>query len=200
MTDPDARLYHKSAGPGAQLRYYSHTLMENHHGLVVEHETTHASGTAERGAAVEMVTRIPGTHRVTVGADKNYDTRACVGELRGANATPHVAQNDVNRRSAIDGRTTRHPGYQVSQRIRKRIEECFGWDKVIGPLRKVKLRGIAQIDFLCTLTYTAYNLVRMRNLGLGIPSHDRTRVPEIRNTEEFGLEIGQTQSARALNP
>lgn len=169
MTDPDARLYRKSAGQGAQLCYHSNATVENRHGLVVEHETTHATGTAEREAAVEMVAQIPGSHRVTVGADKIYDTRTCVDELRNLHATPHMAQNDANRRSAIDGRTTRHPGYQVSQRIRKRIEECFGWGKVIGPLRKVKLRGKAQVDFLCTLTYAGYNLVRMRNLGLGIP-------------------------------
>ena len=163
-TDPDARLYRKAAGQSSRLSDMSHALMENRNALIVDHQTTHSTGTAERAAAVEMVGRLAGTHPVTVGADKSYDTRECVEALRCAAATPHVAQNDRNRRSAIDGRTTRHAGYAVSQRIRKRIEEAFGWGKVIGPLRKVKLRGIAKVDHLCTLTYAAYNLVRMRSL------------------------------------
>lgn len=163
-TDPDARLYRKAEGQASQLCYMSHALMENRNALIVDHQTTHATGTAEREAALDMVQRLEGKHRVTVGADKNYDTRECVDALRGARATPHVSQNDRNRRSAIDGRTTRHEGYTVSQRIRKRIEEGFGWGKVIGPLCKVKLRGIDKVDHLCTLTYAAYNLVRMRRL------------------------------------
>jgi len=163
-TDPDARLFRKAKGQASQLCYMSHTLMENRNALIVDHRTTPATGTAERETAVAMVGRLPGAHRVTVGADKNYDTRECVDNLRFATATPHVAQNDTNRRSAIDGRTTRHAGYTVSQRIRKRIEEGFGWGKAIGPLRKVKLRGIKKVEFLCTMTYAAYNLVRMRSL------------------------------------
>ncbi len=168
-TDPEARLYRKSRGQGAQLCYQSHILMENRNGLIVDHELTPASGTGERTAAVDMVTRLPGNHRVTVGADRGYDTADFIDELRCRNATPHVAQNTKNRRSAIDGRTTRHPGYTVSQRIRKRIEETFGWGKTIGPLRQVKVRGVARVNHLCLLTYAAYNLVRMRNLSGAVP-------------------------------
>lgn len=169
QTDPEARLYRKSRGQGAQLCYQSHILMENRNGLIVDHELTQASGTGERTAAVEMVTRLPGNHRVTVGADRGYDSADFIDDLRCRNATPHVAQNTKNRRSAIDGRTTRHPGYTVSQRIRKRIEETFGWGKTVGPLRQVKVRGVAKIDHLCLLTYAAYNLVRMRNLVGAVP-------------------------------
>ena len=111
-----------------------------------------------------MIEARPGNQRVTVGADKAYDTAEFVDTLRCANATPHVAQNTSNRRSAIDGRTTRHAGYTVSQRIRKRIEEGFGWGKVIGPLRKVQVRGLKKVGFVFTLTFAAYNLVRLRNL------------------------------------
>ena len=106
---------------------------------------------------------------MTVGADRAHDTADFIDELRCRNATPHVAQNTKNRRSAIDGRTTRHPGYTVSQRIRKRIEETFGWGKTIGPLRQVKVRGVARVNHLCLLTYAAYNLVRMRNLSGAVP-------------------------------
>jgi hypothetical protein len=106
---------------------------------------------------------------VTVGADRGYDAADFIDELRYRNGTPHVAQNTTNRRSAIDGRTTRHPGYIANQRIRKRIEETFGWGKMIGPLRQVKVRGVAEIDHLCLLTYAAYNLVRMRNLVGAMP-------------------------------
>jgi hypothetical protein len=116
-----------------------------------------------------MVTRLPGNHRVTVGADRGYDTADFIDELRCRNTIPHVAQNTRNRRSAIDGRTTRHPGYTVSQHIRKLIEETFGWGKTIGPLRQVKVRGLTKIDRLCLLTYAAYNLVRMRNLVGAVP-------------------------------
>ena len=135
--------------------------MENRNGLIVDHELTPASGTRERKAAVDMVTRLPGNHRVTVGADRGYNTPDFIDDLRCRNATPHV--------SAIDGRTTRHPGYIASQRIRKRIEETFGWDKMVGPLSQVKIRGVAKIDHLCLLTYAAYNLVRMRNLVGAVP-------------------------------
>ena len=122
--------------------------------------------TKEREAAIDMVEALSGTHRVTLGADKNYDTRDCVERLRRANATPHVAQNTSNRSSAIDGRTTRHEGYKVSQRFRKRIEECFGWAKTIGGLRKSRFVGQQKLDFQFVLTMAAYNLVRMRNLGV----------------------------------
>jgi IS5 family transposase len=164
-TDKDALLFKKSKGTAARLSYMGHLLMENHHGLVVDAQVTRATGTAEREAAVDMVGALSGSHRVTLGADKNYDTRDCVAGLRCANVTPHVAQNTTNRSSAIDGRTTRHDGYAVSQRFRKRIEECFGWTKTIGGLRKSRFVGREKLDFQFVLTMAAYNLVRMRTLG-----------------------------------
>jgi transposase len=167
-TDPDARLYRKSKGKEAKLCYMGHTLMENRNGLVVDTRVTKASGTAECDAAANMIEKIPGLRRVTIGADKNYDTEAFVGTLRSCNATPHVAQNDTNRTSAIDSRTTRHPGYTFSQKFRKRIEESFGWIKTIGTLRKTRYRGEKKVAWYFTLTAAAYNLVRMRNLGLGV--------------------------------
>jgi transposase len=163
-TDPDAYLYKKSGGTAAKLSYLGHILMENRNGLVTDAQVTQATGTAEREAAVAMAHALSGTHRVTLGADKNYDTRNCVDDLRCANVTPHVAQNTSNRSSAIDGRTTRHPGYAASQRFRKRIEECFGWAKTIGGLRKSRFVGRDKLDFQFVLTMAAYNLVRMRNL------------------------------------
>ena len=166
-TDKDALLYKKNPGTGAKLCYLGHLLMENRHGLVVDAQVTQATGTAEREAAVDMVSALSDTHRVTLGADKNYDTQGCVDDLRCANATPHVAQNTSNRSSAIDGRTTCHEGYAVSQRIRKRMEECFGWAKTIGGLRKSRFVGRERLDFQFLMTFAAYNLVRMRNLGVG---------------------------------
>ena len=165
-TDPDALLYKKSKGTTARLSYMGHLLMENRHGLVVDAQVTQATGTAEREAAITMVEALAGTHRVTVGADKNYDTRGFVDAMRCAHATPHVAQNDTNRSSAIDGRTTRHAGYRTSLTIRKRIEECFGWLKTIGGLRKSRFVGREKLDFHFVLGAAAYNLVRMRNLGV----------------------------------
>ena len=165
-TDPDALLFRKSQGTTAKLSYMGHLLMENRHGLIVDAQVTQATGTAEREAAIAMVEALTGTRRVTVGADKNYDTKGFVDAMRCANATPHVAQNDTNRSSAIDGRTTRHPGYQTSQAIRKRIEECFGWLKTIGGLRKSRFVGRDKLDFQFVLGAAAYNLVRMRNLGV----------------------------------
>lgn len=165
-TDKDANLYKKSEGTAAKLSYLGHILIENRNGLVTDTQVTQATGTAEREAAIEMVEALGGTHRVTLGADKNYDTRDCVDRLRCANATPHVTQNTSNRSSAIDGRTTRHEGYEVSQRFRKRIEECFGWAKTIGGLRKSRFVGREKLDFQFVLTMAAYNLVRMRNLGV----------------------------------
>jgi transposase len=163
-TDKEALLYKKSQGTAAKLSYLGHVLMENRHGLVVDAQVTQATGTAEREAAVEMAAALSGTQRVTLGADKNYDTRDCVDNLRGANVTPHVAQNTSKRSSAIDGRTTCHEGYALSQRIRKRIEECFGWAKTVGGMRKSWFVGRAKLDFQFVLTFAAYNLVRMRNL------------------------------------
>ncbi len=169
-TDAEAKLFRKAKGREAKLCYLGHLLMENRHGLVVDTQVTAASGTAERDSAVEMVAERPGTHRITVGGDKNYDTQGLVAELRDLNATPHVAQNDTRRRSAIDGRTTRHEGYAISQRFRKRIEEAFGWGKDIGPVRKTKFRGNARVNFQWLLTFAGYNLIRMRNILAEAPT------------------------------
>jgi IS5 family transposase len=128
-------------------------------------EVLPATGTAEREAALEMVAEVAGGGRVTVGGDKNYDTHGLVAGLRALNVTPHVAQNDTNRRSAIDGRTTRHPGYQISQQKRKRVEEIFGWLKTVGGLRKLRHRGLARVEWMFTFAVAAYNLVRLRNLA-----------------------------------
>ena len=147
-----------------------HVLMENRHGLVVDGDLTEASGTAERDTAVDMVAERPGRHRITVGGDKLYDTKGFVAELRQLRATPHVAQNDTNRRSAIDARTTRHSGYDVSQRVRKRIEEIFGWGKDVGPIRKTKFRGKDRVGFQLLLTLAGYNLIRMRNILAEVPT------------------------------
>jgi hypothetical protein len=127
---------------------------------------TQATGTAEREAAVDLVDALGWTQRITLGADKNCDTKGFVEELREMTVTPHVAQNDTNRSSAIDERTTRHPGYATSQTIRKRIEECFGWAKTIGGLHKNRFIGREKLDFQFVMTFAAYNLIRMRNLGV----------------------------------
>ena len=165
-TDPDSRLFKKGKGKEAKLSYMGHVLMENRHGLVVDTRLTKATGTAEREAALSMTEDIPGRHRITLGADKNYDTQDFVKKLRGLQATPHVAQKKY---SAIDGRTTRHEGYQTSKKIRKRVEEIFGWMKTVGGLRKIKHRGEEKADCLFTFAAAAFNLVRMRNLGLASP-------------------------------
>jgi transposase len=164
-TDPDARLYKKAKGQEAKLCYLGHVLMENPHGLVVDTQVTQATGTAEREAALAMAEAIPGQQRVTLGADKNYDTRDCIRELRELRVTPHVAQNTTGRSSAIDGRTTRHPGYTVSQRKRKCVEEIFGWMKTVGLLRKTRYRGVARVGWMFTFAAAVYNLVRMRTLA-----------------------------------
>ncbi|MDT8442613.1 MAG: IS5 family transposase [Desulfuromonadales bacterium] len=165
-TDPDALLFKKSKGTAAKLAYMGHVVMENRHGLVVGATVTQATGTAEREAAEGLVDAPSGNRRITLGADKNYDTQGFVARMREKNVTPHVAQNNRNRASAIDGRTTRHPGYQLSQTRRKRIEECFGWMKTVGGLRKSRFIGREKLDFQFVLTFAAYNLVRMRNLGV----------------------------------
>jgi len=164
-TDPDARLARKGNGKEAKLSYNGNLLTENRNGLIVNTELFQANGTAERDAALVMLEQIPGGRRVTVGADKGYDTKDFVAECRHLQVTPHVAQN-VNRNggSAIDGRTTRREGYEVSQRKRKRIEECFGWLKTIALIRKVRHRGIEKVGWVFTFPAAAYNLVRMRNL------------------------------------
>jgi len=163
-TDPEARLYKKSKGSEAKLSYLGHALMENRNGLLVKTMVTEANGTAERDAALLMAEKIPGVKRVTLGGDKNYDTKDFVRELREMNITPHVAQNNRNRASAIDERTTRHLSYEVSQRKRKRIEESFGWMKIIGMLKKVKLRGLEKVGWLFTFVGAAYNLNRLQRL------------------------------------
>jgi transposase len=164
-TDPDARLARKGPGKEAKLSYSGHVLMENRNGLAVDVALLPATGTAEREAAIEMIGERPDTGRLTVGGDKNYDTQEFVAQLREMEVTPHVAQNDTNRRSAIDGRTTRHPGYAVSQQKRKRIEEIFGWLKTVGGLRKLHHRGHERVEWVFTFAVAAYNLVRIRNLA-----------------------------------
>jgi IS5 family transposase len=164
-TDPDALLARKGNGKEAKLSYNGNLLTENRNGLIVQTEVFQANGTAERDAALVMLEQIPGAGRVTVGADKGYDTKGFVAECRHLNVTPHVAQNvKRNGGSAIDGRTTHHAGYAISQRKRKRIEECFGWLKTIALIRKVRHRGIEKVGWVFTFAAAAYNLVRMRNL------------------------------------
>jgi len=162
-TDPDAMLARKGKGKEAKLSYAGHVLMENRNGLVVDAMVTQATGTAERDAALLMAEAIPGDHPVTLGADKNYDTKDFVAEARNVGATPHVSQKQ---RSAIDGRTTRHAGYQISQRKRKRIEEIFGWMKTVGGMRKLRHRGLELVNWMFTFAAAAYNLVRIRNLAM----------------------------------
>jgi hypothetical protein len=164
ITDPEARLFRKGKGKEAKLCFMGHVLMENRHGLIITPRLTAATGTAERDTAEGMVGDLPGRHRITVGGDKAYDTREFVQSVRALNAVPHVAQNRTGRSSAIDGRTTRHPSYAVSQRLRKRVEEIFGWIKTVGNLRKTRHRGIERVGWMFTLTAAAYNLVRIRNL------------------------------------
>jgi transposase len=170
-TDPEARLARKGGGKESKLSYCGNLLVENRNGLIVDAEVFQANGTAERDAALIMLEKLPGIQAVTVGGDKGFDTRDFVNECRNLRVTPHVAQN-LGRRggSAIDGRTTRHPGYAVSQRKRKRIEECFGWLKTIALMRKVRHRGVCQVDWLFTFACAAYNLVRMRNLTAAVPA------------------------------
>jgi transposase len=165
-TDPDAQLVRKSRGQAAVLGYRGHVLMENRSGLVVQAQATPVVGAAEPAIALELATAIPGDHRVTLGGDKGYDTADFVTGCRHLRVTPHVAQNTTaHRDSAIDGRTTRHPGYEISQRCRKRVEEIFGWLKTIGQLRKLHHRGLALVNWIFLLRTTAYNLIRMRNLS-----------------------------------
>ena len=164
-TDPEAKLYRKGKGKEAKLSYIGNAMTENRHGLVVETELGSASGTIEREAAKTMIVRrSPGSRRITLGADKAYDAREFVDELRELNVTPHLAQNTSNRDSAIDGRTTRHAGYAISQQKRKRAEEPFGWAKTIGGLARPMLRGARRLGFKFTLTMAAYDLVRLPKL------------------------------------
>jgi len=164
-TDPDAKLARKGRGKEAKLSYTGNVLMENRNGLAVDVLVNLATGTAERDAAFAMAAEIPGDRRVTIGGDKNYDTAALIDDWRHLNVTPHVAQNDTRRCSAIDKRTTRHPGYQISQQKRKRVEEIFGWLKTVGGLRKLRHRGLERVAWMFTFAVAAYNLVRLRNLA-----------------------------------
>jgi transposase len=164
-TDSDARLFRKGPGKEARLCFMGHALMENRNGLIIGAVTTRASGHAERLAALTLIE--PHAERpqpVTLGADKGYDAGDFVMELRDKAVTPHVAQNTSARRSAIDGRTTRHPGYAISQRIRKRVEEAFGWAKTVAGLRKMRHRGLPKVDWQFTLAMAAYDLVRLPKL------------------------------------
>ena len=163
-TDPDARLYKKARGREARLGYLGHVLMEHRSGLIVDTTVTPADGYGERDAALVMLERRPGRHRLTVAADKGYDTRAFVAGLRAMTVTPHLAQYTAGRRSAIDGRTTRHPGYAISQKKRKLVEQGFGWMKTIGGLRKLRHRGGPLVTWVFTFTAAAYNIVRLRRL------------------------------------
>ena len=163
-TDPEARLYKKAKGQESKLCYLGHVIMENRNGLAVNTRITNASGTAERQAAADMLGELPGKKRITLGADKAYDTKDFVKQVRGMGVTPHVSQNNKNRSSAIDNRTTRHAGYPVSQRKRKRVEEIFGWMKTVGMLRKTRHRGVDRVGWMFTFGVAVYNLVRMRNM------------------------------------
>lgn len=170
-TDCDARLARKGKGKEAKLSYNGNLLIENRNGLIVDAEVWEANGTAEREAALAMLEQMAGEQQITVGGDKNYDTKDFVTACRNLHVTPHVAQNDGRRGgSAIDGRTTRHAGYAISQRKRKRIEECFGWMKTIALLRKLRHCGILKVGWIFTFAAAAYNLVRLRNL-------DRAAIP-----------------------
>ena len=161
-TDPDARLARKGKGKEAKLCFGAHVLMDNREGLVVDVRLTPADGTSERDAALEMLEAVPGARRITVGADRGYDTRGFVRECRRYRITPHVARKQ---RSAIDRRTTRHEGYGSSQRVRKRIEEVFGWMKTVGGGRKLRYCGVARNRFWMEMATASYNLVRLAKLA-----------------------------------
>ena len=165
LTDRFARLFKKTRGAEAKLCYLGHLVTENRNGLVVDTRLTLATGTAEREAAIAVAEQIAGRHRrATLGADRAYDTQDFVKSMRELEITPHVAQNTSNRRSAIDERTTRHEGYALSQRKRKRVEEVFGWMKTIALQRQTRFRGPDRVGWMFTFAAAAYNLVRMRNL------------------------------------
>ena len=169
-TDPDARLYRKAEGRESRLCYMGHVLMENRHGLAVDTMLTRATGTAERDAAVAILQRRKSGRRITLGADKAYDAAPFITQLRAQRVTPHIvidgriSKNGVVRKSAMDGRTTRHGGYRASQICRKRIEEVFGWIKAQAGLAKVKVRGCAKVEAVFTFAIAAYNLIRIPKL------------------------------------
>jgi transposase len=165
-TDPESRLYRKSNGEASRLCFVGHVLMENRSGLAVNSRVTEATGRAEHEAGVEMAADIPGSGRVTIGGDKNYDCRSFVEGTRKLGATPHVAKKISH--GAIDGRTVRHEGYLISQRKRKRVEEIFGWLKTIGLMRKTRHRGKRRVGWMFTFTLAAFNLVRIKNIDLAM--------------------------------
>jgi transposase len=169
-TDPDARLYKKARGREARLGYLGHVLMEHRSGLIVQTHVTPADGYGERDAALVMVERVGGRRRITIAADKGYDTRDLVAGFRAMHATPHLAQHTTRRRSAIDARTTRHAGYAISQQKRKLVEQGFGWMKTIGGLRKLRHRGGPLVTWMFTFTAAAYNIVRLRRLLGPVPA------------------------------
>jgi transposase len=167
-TDPDAMLYRKGPGMESKLCFIGHGLMENRSGLILDTRLTRVSGHAERLAALDLIAPHGDRPRaVTLGADKGYDAKDFVMELRELNVRPHIADNSSGRRSAIDRRTTRHPGYATSQRLRKRIEEAFGWIKTVAGLKKTRFCGLARVDLAFTFAAAAYNLVRLRRLLAG---------------------------------
>jgi transposase len=168
-TDPEARLFRKGKGKEAKLVFMAHALMENRHGLLADFQVTQATGTAERDAVPVLLdqARERSFHPKTVGGDKNYDTGECVAAMRERGVTPHVAQNNSRRSSAIDGRTTWRPGYARSQRVRKRVEEIFGWMKTVGGFRRTRYRGLDRTGLAGYLVATAYNLVRLAKLVVG---------------------------------
>lgn len=164
-TDPEAKLARKSNGVAARLSYSLHALMENRHGLLVGWRVAAATGKAERETALSLLDdELPGSQRLTLGADKGYDTRDFVAELRRRNVTPHIAQNNTRRRSAIDARTTRHPGFVVSQRVRKRVEEAFGWMKTVGNFRRTRFKGETRTQHASQIVGAAFNLLRIAKL------------------------------------
>ena len=165
-TDREARLFRKGKGKEARLVFMAHALMENRNGLLVDFLVSEATGMAERDAVPVLLAgaRERGFHPRTLGGDKGYDTRGCVGAMRTRGVAPHVAQNTSGRSSAIDGRTTRHRGYALSQRVRKRVEKIFGWMKTVGGFRRTRYRGLDRTGLAGYLVGTAYNLVRMARL------------------------------------
>jgi transposase len=190
-TDPDARLAKKGPGRESKLAYQANALMDNRHGLIVDTEVLHAAGTAEREAALTMLDRLsPSTQRRTLGADRGYDTRDFVAGLRDRNVTPHVAQNESGRRSAIDGRTTSHGGYKKSQKVRKRVEEIFGWVKTVAGGHKLRFIGLARNRLWAEITAAAYNLVRATFDAL--KNEDSPRAVAARR----GLKVSTLQSRR----
>jgi hypothetical protein len=201
-TDPDALLARKGHGKEAKLSYNGNLLIENRNGLIVTTEMFQANGTAERDAALVMLEQLPGGSRVTVGADKAYDTKDFVAECRNMKVTPHVAQN-IRRPggSAIDGRTAGRDGYAISQRKRKRIEESFGWLKTIALMRKVRHRGIHKVGWVFTFAAAAYNLVRMKNLlaiPIGVVSVGREVCPQAAKAGKTGRRYKHLSSQNTI--